>query len=172
MSFTGLKRAARLLLCRLAWTPSRLGRTLFCKELCWVTGELCLFTGVSAPFAGAMMYFRWLTFRLDFTGLSRASLMLLEAESMKLRRSRVVSLKSSSCSASQRRLPSRLFSMSNSITDPGKQKLMNWGFMIALSNRRVMEKWCLQIQTSFPLDDIINSQIHNNISFITLKTPC
>uniref|UniRef100_A0A8C8A282 Uncharacterized protein n=1 Tax=Oryzias sinensis TaxID=183150 RepID=A0A8C8A282_9TELE len=112
-------RAARLLLCRLAWTPSRLD-----------TGELCLFTGVSAPFPGVMIYFRWLTFLLDLTGLSRASLMLLEAESMKLRRSLVVSLKSSSCSASQRRLPSRLFSTSNSITDPGKQKLMNWGFMI------------------------------------------
>uniref|UniRef100_A0A8C3JSU2 Uncharacterized protein n=1 Tax=Calidris pygmaea TaxID=425635 RepID=A0A8C3JSU2_9CHAR len=39
-------------------------------------------------------YFRWFTFRLDFTGLSSASLMLLEAESMKLSRSLVASLKS------------------------------------------------------------------------------
>uniref|UniRef100_A0A8C2AG60 Uncharacterized protein n=1 Tax=Cyprinus carpio TaxID=7962 RepID=A0A8C2AG60_CYPCA len=34
-------------------------------------------------------YFRWLTFLLDLTGLSSASLMLLEAESMKLSRSLV-----------------------------------------------------------------------------------
>uniref|UniRef100_A0A667YXN3 Uncharacterized protein n=1 Tax=Myripristis murdjan TaxID=586833 RepID=A0A667YXN3_9TELE len=107
----GLKRAARLLLCKLAWTPSRLAR-----------GEPCLFTGVSAMFPGVIMpvhllicfcrYLRWLTFLLDFTGLSRASLILLESPSF---------------SASPRRLPSRLFSMSYSITDPGKQKFMNWG---------------------------------------------
>uniref|UniRef100_A0A8D0L4I5 Uncharacterized protein n=1 Tax=Sphenodon punctatus TaxID=8508 RepID=A0A8D0L4I5_SPHPU len=36
-------------------------------------------------------YFLWFTFRLDLTGLSRASLMLLEAESMKLSKSRVAS---------------------------------------------------------------------------------
>uniref|UniRef100_A0A8C3TKJ5 Uncharacterized protein n=1 Tax=Catharus ustulatus TaxID=91951 RepID=A0A8C3TKJ5_CATUS len=39
-------------------------------------------------------YFLWFTFRRDFTGRSSASLMLLEAESMKLSRSRVASLKS------------------------------------------------------------------------------
>uniref|UniRef100_A0A8B9VV66 Uncharacterized protein n=1 Tax=Anas zonorhyncha TaxID=75864 RepID=A0A8B9VV66_9AVES len=39
-------------------------------------------------------YFLWFTFLFDFTGLSSASLMLLEAESMKLSRSRVASLKS------------------------------------------------------------------------------
>uniref|UniRef100_A0A3B4YM29 Uncharacterized protein n=1 Tax=Seriola lalandi dorsalis TaxID=1841481 RepID=A0A3B4YM29_SERLL len=101
-------RAAKLLLCKLAWTPSRLAR-----------GDPCLLTGASATFPGVIMpvhllicfcrYFRWLTFLLDFTGLSRASLILLEAESMKLSKSRVVSL----------RLPSRLFSTSYSITEPG-----------------------------------------------------
>uniref|UniRef100_A0A8B9SFF8 Uncharacterized protein n=1 Tax=Anas platyrhynchos TaxID=8839 RepID=A0A8B9SFF8_ANAPL len=39
-------------------------------------------------------YFLWFTFLFDFTGLSSASLMLLEAESMKLSRSLVASLKS------------------------------------------------------------------------------
>uniref|UniRef100_A0A3Q3VW58 Uncharacterized protein n=1 Tax=Mola mola TaxID=94237 RepID=A0A3Q3VW58_MOLML len=82
------RRAAKLLLCTLAWTPSRLA---------W--GEPCLFAGASATFPDVMIpvhllicfcrYFRWLTFLLDFTGLSRASLMLLEAESMKLNRSLV-----------------------------------------------------------------------------------
>uniref|UniRef100_A0AAY5KBI0 Uncharacterized protein n=1 Tax=Esox lucius TaxID=8010 RepID=A0AAY5KBI0_ESOLU len=83
---------------------------------------------------GLMMYFRWLTFRLDLTGLSRASLILLEAESMKLSRSLVVSLKSppSSLPISPSRLPSRLLSMSYSIrTAPGKQKLMNGEFITA-----------------------------------------
>uniref|UniRef100_A0A8C4AHS5 Uncharacterized protein n=1 Tax=Denticeps clupeoides TaxID=299321 RepID=A0A8C4AHS5_9TELE len=70
-------------------------------------------------------YFRWLTFRLDFTGLSRASLMLLDAESMKLRRSLVVSRKSPSCSTSLRRLFSRPLSMSYSMMEPGKQKFRN-----------------------------------------------
>uniref|UniRef100_A0A4W2GBE3 Uncharacterized protein n=2 Tax=Bos TaxID=9903 RepID=A0A4W2GBE3_BOBOX len=36
-------------------------------------------------------YLRWFTFRFDLPGLSRASLMLLDAESMKLSRSRVAS---------------------------------------------------------------------------------
>uniref|UniRef100_A0A452RHF0 Uncharacterized protein n=1 Tax=Ursus americanus TaxID=9643 RepID=A0A452RHF0_URSAM len=36
-------------------------------------------------------YLRWFTFRFDFPGLSNASLMLLDAESMKLSRSRVAS---------------------------------------------------------------------------------
>uniref|UniRef100_A0A8C8A373 Uncharacterized protein n=1 Tax=Oryzias sinensis TaxID=183150 RepID=A0A8C8A373_9TELE len=106
-------RAARLLLCRLAWTPSRLD-----------TGELCLFTGVSAPFPGVMIYFRWLTFLLDLTGLSRASLMLLEAESMKLRRSLVVSLKSSSCSASPAASPVASSGTSEVPSDHGFVPLM------------------------------------------------
>uniref|UniRef100_F7A8C3 Uncharacterized protein n=1 Tax=Macaca mulatta TaxID=9544 RepID=F7A8C3_MACMU len=36
-------------------------------------------------------YLRWFTFRFDLPGLSSASLMLLDAESMKLSRSRVAS---------------------------------------------------------------------------------
>uniref|UniRef100_A0A8C6L976 Secreted protein n=1 Tax=Nothobranchius furzeri TaxID=105023 RepID=A0A8C6L976_NOTFU len=127
------RNAARLLLCKLACTSSRLGGVLLCKGPGCIPGEPCLSTGPSATCPGVMMpvhrlicfcrYFRWLTFLLDFTGLSRASLMLLEAESMKLSRSLVVSLKSSSFSASHRRLPSRLFSTSYSITDAFKPKV-------------------------------------------------
>uniref|UniRef100_A0A493THD6 Uncharacterized protein n=1 Tax=Anas platyrhynchos platyrhynchos TaxID=8840 RepID=A0A493THD6_ANAPP len=91
------KRAARLLLWRLlaAVEASRRG------------GGGCLAGQAAAEGGGAaaaMMpvqrlicfcrYFLWFTFLFDFTGLSSASLMLLEAESMKLSRSRVASLKS------------------------------------------------------------------------------
>uniref|UniRef100_A0A8C4YXP8 Uncharacterized protein n=1 Tax=Gadus morhua TaxID=8049 RepID=A0A8C4YXP8_GADMO len=78
-------RAARLLLCRLAWTPPP-GVFPGCGS--------ALAVGLRTPVHLLICfwrYFRWLTFRLDLTGLSRASLMLLEAESMKLSRSRVVS---------------------------------------------------------------------------------
>uniref|UniRef100_A0A8C1U3D4 Uncharacterized protein n=1 Tax=Cyprinus carpio TaxID=7962 RepID=A0A8C1U3D4_CYPCA len=79
-----LKRAARLLLCRLACIPSFLGGILLERLLMIPVHLLICFC----------RYFRWLTFLLDLTGLSSASLMLLEAESMKLSRSLVVSLKS------------------------------------------------------------------------------
>uniref|UniRef100_A0A4W3J9P2 Uncharacterized protein n=1 Tax=Callorhinchus milii TaxID=7868 RepID=A0A4W3J9P2_CALMI len=79
-------------------------------------------------------YFLWLTFLLDLPGLSSASLMLLEAESMKLSRALVVCLPSpglpaiaaASSSSSPPTLP-----ISYSTAEPGKQKWMKWGFMIA-----------------------------------------
>uniref|UniRef100_A0A8C1TYX4 Uncharacterized protein n=1 Tax=Cyprinus carpio TaxID=7962 RepID=A0A8C1TYX4_CYPCA len=74
-----LKRAARLLLCRLACIPSFLGGILLERLLMIPVHLLICFC----------RYFRWLTFLLDLTGLSSASLMLLEAESMKLSRSLV-----------------------------------------------------------------------------------
>uniref|UniRef100_A0A674JQG2 Uncharacterized protein n=1 Tax=Terrapene triunguis TaxID=2587831 RepID=A0A674JQG2_9SAUR len=104
------KRAARLLLCRLlaACEASRLA-----GGLQWPAGPGGQEGwGEAAPAGGAgrlgraeaMMpvqrlicfcrYFLWFTFLLDLTGLSRASLMLLDAESMKLSRSLVASLKS------------------------------------------------------------------------------
>uniref|UniRef100_A0A3P8V245 Uncharacterized protein n=1 Tax=Cynoglossus semilaevis TaxID=244447 RepID=A0A3P8V245_CYNSE len=137
ISLAGLKRAARLLLCRLAWTPSRLGRVLFCRGLGWARGDPCLFPGGSAPVPGVMMpvhllicfwrYFRWFTFLLDFTGLSRASLMLLEAESMKFSRSRVSeqpSLCSRSSAASPAVIPEpKLSSKHVSVCARGKHSL-------------------------------------------------
>uniref|UniRef100_A0A8C5CEH3 Uncharacterized protein n=1 Tax=Gadus morhua TaxID=8049 RepID=A0A8C5CEH3_GADMO len=171
-------RAARLLLCRLAWTPPP-GVFPGCGS--------ALAVGLRTPVHLLICfwrYFRWLTFRLDLTGLSRASLMLLEAESMKLSRSRVVSRypppsSSSSwwgwccccwcwwwswwwrswcwwrswwwwwwcwwwwwfcccCCCSAWRTPSRppgsgLYS--TVAPPPGKQKLMNWGFMTAITLR-------------------------------------
>uniref|UniRef100_A0A670Y4S5 Uncharacterized protein n=1 Tax=Pseudonaja textilis TaxID=8673 RepID=A0A670Y4S5_PSETE len=50
-------------------------------------------------------YFRWLTFRLDLPGLSKASLMLLDAESMKLSSSRVASRKSAASLLQPSRAP-------------------------------------------------------------------
>uniref|UniRef100_A0AAR2L0F4 Uncharacterized protein n=1 Tax=Pygocentrus nattereri TaxID=42514 RepID=A0AAR2L0F4_PYGNA len=121
-----LKRAARLLLCKLAWDPSRLVGVLLCRVLVGA----CVAALPEAMIPVHLLicfwrYLRWFTFLLDLTGLSRASLMLLEAESMKLSKSLVVSLKSSSQSASPRRLPSKPFSTSYSITEPGKQKFRN-----------------------------------------------
>uniref|UniRef100_A0A4W5L1S2 Uncharacterized protein n=1 Tax=Hucho hucho TaxID=62062 RepID=A0A4W5L1S2_9TELE len=115
-SLTELKRAARLLVWRLAWSPSRLW-----TDWVWVGKPepfLLLAPGAAAGFPVGVMkpvhllicfcrYLRWLTFLLDLTGLSRASLMLLEAESMKLSRSLVVSLYSPLSSLSPSRLPSR-----------------------------------------------------------------
>uniref|UniRef100_A0A672TY00 Uncharacterized protein n=1 Tax=Strigops habroptila TaxID=2489341 RepID=A0A672TY00_STRHB len=99
------KSAARLLLWRLlaACEPSRRGGGLAGQG---AGGEEAEGGGGAGGGGGAaaMMpvqrlicfcrYLRWFTFRLDFTGLSSASLMLLEAESMKLSRSLVASLKS------------------------------------------------------------------------------
>uniref|UniRef100_A0A9J8CV40 Uncharacterized protein n=1 Tax=Cyprinus carpio carpio TaxID=630221 RepID=A0A9J8CV40_CYPCA len=87
-----LKRAAKLLLCRLACIPSFFGGVLL-ERLLMIPVHL---------FICFCRYFRWLTFLLDLTGLSSASLMLLEAESMKLSRSLV----------------------------PGKQKFKNCEFMM------------------------------------------
>uniref|UniRef100_A0A8C1C5K0 Uncharacterized protein n=1 Tax=Cyprinus carpio carpio TaxID=630221 RepID=A0A8C1C5K0_CYPCA len=89
-----LKRAAKLLLCRLACIPSFFGGVLL-ERLLMIPVHL---------FICFCRYFRWLTFLLDLTGLSSASLMLLEAESMKLSRSLV----------------------------PGKQKFKNCEFMMAV----------------------------------------
>uniref|UniRef100_A0A8C2QLB0 Uncharacterized protein n=1 Tax=Cricetulus griseus TaxID=10029 RepID=A0A8C2QLB0_CRIGR len=112
------KSAARLRLCRLAaaaaCVASLLGVALQCAGAATVGapgapgGRLA---GASAALGdggpgGAVpmrplqrlicfcRYLRWLTFRLDLPGLSSASLMLLDAESMKLSRSRVASRKS------------------------------------------------------------------------------
>uniref|UniRef100_A0A8C5M2F6 Uncharacterized protein n=1 Tax=Leptobrachium leishanense TaxID=445787 RepID=A0A8C5M2F6_9ANUR len=78
--------AAKLLLCRL------LGDAACCL------GEPCrMFPPLIIPvhlFICFCRYFLWLTFRLDFTGLSRASLMLLDAVLMKVSKSLVPSLKS------------------------------------------------------------------------------
>uniref|UniRef100_A0A8C9VA01 Uncharacterized protein n=1 Tax=Scleropages formosus TaxID=113540 RepID=A0A8C9VA01_SCLFO len=133
--------AARLRLCRLAWSPSRLLGGLAGTQPPGCVGgdepgllpESCAAPSVPAMPAHRLIcfckYFRWFTFRLDLTGLSRASLMLLDAESMKLRRSRVASRKSPSQAPSPRRLPSNGFSASYSSTGGGKQKLANWGVM-------------------------------------------
>uniref|UniRef100_A0A8C2Q5V5 Uncharacterized protein n=1 Tax=Cyprinus carpio TaxID=7962 RepID=A0A8C2Q5V5_CYPCA len=97
-----LKRAAKLLLCRLACIPSFFGGVLLERLLVGLWGEPCLLhVHLLICFC---RYFRWLTFLLDLTGLSNASLMLLEAESMKLSRSLV----------------------------PGKQKFKNCEFMMAV----------------------------------------
>uniref|UniRef100_A0A8C3R982 Uncharacterized protein n=1 Tax=Cyanoderma ruficeps TaxID=181631 RepID=A0A8C3R982_9PASS len=97
------KRAARLLLWRLlpaACAGSRRGG----GRAGQAEGGQAAGGGAGGGAAAAMMpvqrlicfcrYFLWFTFRRDFTGRSSASLMLLEAESMKLSRSRVASLKS------------------------------------------------------------------------------
>uniref|UniRef100_A0A8C6TJS5 Uncharacterized protein n=1 Tax=Neogobius melanostomus TaxID=47308 RepID=A0A8C6TJS5_9GOBI len=169
-----LNRAARLLLCKLAWTPSRLGRFLVCKVLLvWaVGGEPCLLTGGggSGALLGAMIpvhllicfwrYFLWLTFLFDFTGLSNASLMLLEAESIKLSRSLVVSLI----------LPSsRLFSTSYSITEPGKQKFKNCGFMIAACTAITLLG--PEATPVAPQCDRLHSQASGNFSLQGLNSP-
>uniref|UniRef100_A0A8C7HL10 Uncharacterized protein n=1 Tax=Oncorhynchus kisutch TaxID=8019 RepID=A0A8C7HL10_ONCKI len=127
-SLTELKRAARLLVWRLACSPSRLWTGLPCWIWVWVwVGKpetfLLLAPGAAAGFPVGLMkpvhllicfcrYLRWLTFLLDLTGLSKASLMLLEAESMKLSRFLVVSLYSPLSSLSSSGLPSRLLVVS------------------------------------------------------------
>uniref|UniRef100_A0A8C8FB60 Uncharacterized protein n=1 Tax=Oncorhynchus tshawytscha TaxID=74940 RepID=A0A8C8FB60_ONCTS len=131
-SLTELKRAARLLVWRLACSPSRLWTGLPCWIWVWVwVGKpepfLLLAPGAAAGFPVGLMkpvhllicfcrYLRWLTFLLDLTGLSKASLMLLEAESMKLSRFLVVSLYSPLSSLSSSGLPSSM-SSSNQIFD-------------------------------------------------------
>uniref|UniRef100_A0A4W4GIZ6 Uncharacterized protein n=1 Tax=Electrophorus electricus TaxID=8005 RepID=A0A4W4GIZ6_ELEEL len=94
-----LKSAARLLLCRLSCSPSRLGGVLLCRTLAgaWLESGAVMPVHLLICFC---RYLRWLTFLLDFTGLSKASLMLLEAELMKLSRSRLVCLTSPSPSTS------------------------------------------------------------------------
>uniref|UniRef100_A0A8C7TTU3 Uncharacterized protein n=1 Tax=Oncorhynchus mykiss TaxID=8022 RepID=A0A8C7TTU3_ONCMY len=125
-SLTELKRAARLLVWRLACSPSRLWTGLPCWVWVWVGKPeifLLLAPGAAAGFPVGLMkpvhllicfcrYLRWLTFLLDLTGLSKASLMLLEAESMKLSRFLVVSLYSPLSSLSSSGLPSRLLVVS------------------------------------------------------------
>uniref|UniRef100_A0A8B9HJA0 Uncharacterized protein n=1 Tax=Astyanax mexicanus TaxID=7994 RepID=A0A8B9HJA0_ASTMX len=119
---TWKRRAARLLLCGVL--------------LCRVLVGVCVAAVPDEMIPVHLLicfcrYLRWFTFLLDLTGLSRANLMLLEAESMKLSRSLVVSLKSRSQSASPKRPPSKPFSTSYSITEPGKQKFKNCEFMMA-----------------------------------------
>uniref|UniRef100_A0A671G297 Uncharacterized protein n=1 Tax=Rhinolophus ferrumequinum TaxID=59479 RepID=A0A671G297_RHIFE len=95
------KSAARLLLCKLAAAAacdaSRRGAA-FPARLAGVSAA----PGEGGPGVAAPMrplhrlicfcrYLRWFTFRFDLPGLSSASLMLLDAESMKLSRSRVAS---------------------------------------------------------------------------------
>uniref|UniRef100_A0A4W4GNQ4 Uncharacterized protein n=1 Tax=Electrophorus electricus TaxID=8005 RepID=A0A4W4GNQ4_ELEEL len=113
-----LKSAARLLLCRLSCSPSRLGGVLLCRTLAgaWLESGAVMPVHLLICFC---RYLRWLTFLLDFTGLSKASLMLLEAELMKLSRSRLVCLTSPSPSTSPSSRLSRTFSAPNSITEPG-----------------------------------------------------
>nr|BAC37715.1 unnamed protein product [Mus musculus] len=106
------KRAARLRLCRLAaaaaWVASLRGAALQCAGVATVGAPGGRLAGASAALGDAGLggavpmrplqrlicfckYLRWFTFRLDLPGLSSASLMLLDAESMKLSRSRVAS---------------------------------------------------------------------------------
>uniref|UniRef100_A0A8C3VLL7 Uncharacterized protein n=1 Tax=Catagonus wagneri TaxID=51154 RepID=A0A8C3VLL7_9CETA len=109
------KSAARLRLCRLAAAAacdaSRLGAALPWAGTATVwapaaaSGRLAgvsVAPGEGGPGGTAPMrplqrlicfcrYLRWFTFRFDLPGLSNASLMLLDAESMKLSRSRVAS---------------------------------------------------------------------------------
>uniref|UniRef100_A0A673WN66 Uncharacterized protein n=1 Tax=Salmo trutta TaxID=8032 RepID=A0A673WN66_SALTR len=142
-----LGRAARLLVWRLACNPSRLWTGLLCwNGLVWVGKPEPFLLLTPAPRATAgfpvglmkpvhllicfCRYLRWLTFLLDLTGLSKASLMLLEAESMKLSRFLVVSLYSPLSSLSSSGLPSRflmvsLYSPLSSLSSKGLPSSLN-----------------------------------------------
>uniref|UniRef100_A0A3B3QI96 Uncharacterized protein n=1 Tax=Paramormyrops kingsleyae TaxID=1676925 RepID=A0A3B3QI96_9TELE len=155
MSFVGSKRAARLLLC----LPGMLPASRFPPDPMIPVHLLICFC----------RYLRWLTFRLDFTGLSRASLILLEAESMKLRRSRVVSRKSPSQATSPRRLPSNGFSASYSMPDPRKQKFMNWEVTMGACTAISLSHPALSPTAFATLPALPNLQIHSRGSTTSLR---
>uniref|UniRef100_A0A8C4X961 Uncharacterized protein n=1 Tax=Erpetoichthys calabaricus TaxID=27687 RepID=A0A8C4X961_ERPCA len=105
MSLADSNRAARLLLCKLLLPETDEGKA------CLLTVSWLTWPGVIIPVHLLICfwrYFLWFTFLLDLTGLSSASLMLLEAVSIKLNRSLVVSLNSPSDSRSPRSIPSYL----------------------------------------------------------------